>query len=71
MVKMLKRNNETESKHTIKILTFISYDYNIDKIIKMYLGIVNADEIERLYNETIELHLFIKIFDEAVNNVNT
>ncbi len=68
---MLKRNNETESKHTIKILTFISYDYNIDKIIKMYLGIVNADEIERLYNETIELHLFIKIFDEAVNNVNT
>ncbi len=48
-----------DSKHMIRILTFISFGYQKDEIINMY------DET------VIHNNRFIEIFNEAVNNVNT
>ncbi len=60
-----------DSKHIIRILTFISFGYQKDEIIKMYDGFVAPTEIDRLYNETINNDdRFIEIFNKhAIYNI--
>ncbi len=54
-----------DSKHIIRILTFISFCHQKDEIIKMYDGVINPIEIDRLYNETINNDdRYIEIFNK-------
>jgi hypothetical protein len=53
------------------VLTFISFGHQKDEIIKMYDGVVNPIEIDRLYNETINNDdRYIEIFNKhAIYNI--